>query len=853
MAAAPHLNFPAEEKQQDLRSLLQQTFGHRDFRPHQQPVCEAAASGRDVLLVMPTGAGKSLCYQLPALARRGTALVISPLIALMDDQAHKLAALNLRVARIHSGLPREELREAARAYLEGRLDFLFIAPERLRVPGFPEMLAKRKPALVAIDEAHCISQWGHDFRPDYRTLGQFLPALRPSPIIALTATATPAVQQDILRALNLQSPAVFITGFRRTNLHIEVAETSKPQRIETMRKLLAADSARPAIIYAQSRKAAEEIASTLGGKFPSAPYHAGLDPGTRDRVQRAFLSGKLDVVVATVAFGMGVDKANVRTVIHAALPGSVEAYYQEIGRAGRDGEPSRAILLHSFADRRTLEFLLEKNYPPVSDIERVLGALNEGVATLPDLQQHLKMDREVIEQAVDKLLIQGAVTADLDGTVHTTSSSSWKQSYEQQLGYRRAQIDKIIGYAEGASCRMAALIQHFGDLTDSGKPCGVCDICSPQGTSGSEARQPNAAERTEIRAILKALAAGPRSSGKVFTDLGWSDRKSFDHLTDALARAGLLTITSDSFRTDDGRDITYRKLALTHEGRDADDRALSTVWLRNAVQPSGTRARSRSGASGHAGTRDRRPRSAHASDTDDPLTEEQSKLEAALRKWRVEAARAQGIPPFTVFHDSVLRSVAIARPANVAQLEGIRGIGQEKLNRYGADILALCRGDEPSPKVSSPERKPRSSVSRPTGPAQPIVLTSRERQLFKEQDAARPSGSQNPHRSGSPSPVPSSGPMQAAKPARPPQLDAPLTPAQQQLEIELRRWRGEQATAAGLPSFFVLSDTALRQVAQAQPRSLADLGGLPGFGQDKIDRYGAALVRLCQTAPVAQN
>src|ERR1700761_731220 len=198
---------------ESLPELLHRIFGHRDFRAHQREVCEAAAAGRDVLLVMPTGAGKSLCYQLPALARRSaghhaTALVISPLIALMDDQAAKLATLGLRVARIHSGLDREASRQACRDYLTGELDFLFIAPERLRVPGFPEMLAKRKPALIAIDEAHCISQWGHDFRPDYRTLGQHLQALRPSPVIALTATATPQVQRDIVAQLQLQEPAV---------------------------------------------------------------------------------------------------------------------------------------------------------------------------------------------------------------------------------------------------------------------------------------------------------------------------------------------------------------------------------------------------------------------------------------------------------------------------------------------------------------------------------------------------------------------------------------------------------------------------------------------------------------------
>src|SRR5271156_365326 len=210
-----------------LSALLHKTFGFPAFRANQEAVCRAATDGRDVLLVMPTGAGKSLCYQLPAIARGGTALVISPLIALMDDQANKLAAAGLKVARIHSGLDREQSRQACRASLDGNLQFLFIAPERMRVPGFPEMLARRKPALIAIDEAHCISAWGHDFRPDYRTLGDYLPALRPAPIIALTATATPAVQRDIVSQLKLDKAALFIHGFRRHNLAIEVVELSK--------------------------------------------------------------------------------------------------------------------------------------------------------------------------------------------------------------------------------------------------------------------------------------------------------------------------------------------------------------------------------------------------------------------------------------------------------------------------------------------------------------------------------------------------------------------------------------------------------------------------------------------------
>jgi ATP-dependent DNA helicase RecQ len=742
----------------DLASLLHRTFGHSSFRANQEAVCVAATGGSDVLLVMPTGAGKSLCYQLPALARQadghtGAALVVSPLIALMDDQAGKLSAHGLRVARIHSGLSREDSRQACRDYLDGNLNFLFIAPERMRVPGFPEMLARRIPSLIAIDEAHCISAWGHDFRPDYRTLGDRLPSLRPAPIVALTATATPTVQQDIVAQLHLHNPSLFIHGFRRANLAIEVVEMSKPRRNEFTLELLRDPASRPAIVYAPSRKAAEELAGLLDASLRKTPgssgprahaYHAGLEASVRERVQAAFQAGKLEVVVATIAFGMGIDKADVRTVVHTALPASVEAFYQEIGRAGRDGKPARTVLLHSFADRRMHEFFLERDYPPANDLARVAQALaahpdaNEYLMPEP-LARSLKMDLETFSKAVEKLIAQGVATVDLAGNVRRAgdiaAKESWRPGYDAQIAFRRSQLDRMAAFAETQQCRMTAVIRHFGDTADAHRPCGLCDFCSPATSSAQNFAEPSTEQARNLRAILTALAHTPsRAAGRLYTDLALAiDRRAFDTLLDALARAGLITLTAETFTNSDGRVVPYKKAALTHEGRGEDASELAGVVLA-ATAPVAAKARPRSRKRSpvfkpDARAGDSTPRTARSysrangtvssaredqtstaaeggrhpnqpesfrrtrpaeADPAAALSPEQQLLDTQLRAWRKAESERIGLPQFFVLGASTLRSIVLQRPRTLAQLQSIAGIGPDKAEKFGTAILAIC-------------------------------------------------------------------------------------------------------------------------------------------------------------------
>ena len=688
------LKFPDPANHPSLIEILRQSFGFSTFRANQEVVCQAAVDGEDLLLVMPTGAGKSLCYQLPAIARGGTALVISPLIALIEDQCAKLTALGFKVARIHSGLDRSVSRQACVDYLAGTLQFLFIAPERLRVPNFPEMLAKRKPALIAIDEAHCISQWGHDFRPDYRTLGQYLPSLRPAPILALTATATPAVQRDILAQLNLTTAKKFIHGFRRHNLAIEVAEVPMPMRGEKICELLQDPAHRPAIIYAPARKKAEELAALLSKVCRTSAYHAGLPAEVRDSVQQNFQSGKLDCVVATIAFGMGIDKADVRTVIHAALPSTLEGYYQEIGRAGRDGLPSRAILMHSYADQRTHDFFLKRDYPPVDDVRKVYNALTATPQPLDEIRDSLRgternpgMDDETFAKAIEKLFIHGGAVVDYNNNA-TRGENQWSTPYTRQSDHRRIQLDLVQKYVDGHQCRMAALVLHFGDIEDGKTRCGLCDFCNPNANSTQQYRAATRSETATFHAILSALRNTPgKSLGRLAKELpNELPRKELDTYLSSLAKANLVTVEEAEW-IKEGETILFRKAALTSYAEEIDHQSGELDELVEALQlPTTNTAPSNA-------KRKPTPKSA-ASSTKSPdpveLTPSAQVLEQALRGWRTTIAKKLGMPPFVVLHDRTVRSIAQTHPTTPNELQQISGMGPTKVDKYGEQILEIC-------------------------------------------------------------------------------------------------------------------------------------------------------------------
>ncbi len=400
----------------DPVAALERHFGFREFLPGQEPVVSSLLAGRDTLAVMPTGGGKSLCYQLPAMVMEGVTLVVSPLIALMKDQVDGLVRKGVPATMVNSTLSPAEQADRLREMSAGKFKLVYIAPERFRSSAFIRALKNVPIALVAVDEAHCLSQWGHDFRPDYLRLSEALEVLEHPQTAAFTATATPEVRADILKVLKLRDPFVSISGFERPNLSLKVTHCDGHREKYARLKDLV-ETHRTGIVYCSTRKKVEEVSATLSGMgVKLVAYHGGMEDKDREWAQNVFLDRSYDVVVATNAFGMGIDRSDVRFVAHFDVPGSIEAYYQEAGRAGRDGEPSECELLFNYADTRTQEFFIDGNNPGpdvirslYAVVRRLSGSGNEGVLlTINELTETLNLKNSMqVSSAISHLVRSG--------------------------------------------------------------------------------------------------------------------------------------------------------------------------------------------------------------------------------------------------------------------------------------------------------------------------------------------------------------------------------------------------------------------------------------------------------------
>ncbi len=598
--------------------VLRRVFGFPAFRGLQQAAVEHVVGGGDALVLMPTGGGKSLCYQLPALCRDGTALVISPLIALMDDQVAALRQLGVNAGALHSELEAEEQSRVTRDLAAGRLDLLYVSPERLLSGSMLERLQRGRLALIAIDEAHCVSQWGHEFRPEYRGLA-CLPERFPGvPRVALTATADPRTRADILHALAMDDATVFAASFHRPNLH--VAAAAKQSETAQLAALLRDHPGAAGIVYCGSRAKTDRVAAALTARgLTAAAFHAGLPPQAKRAALGRFRGGEAMVMVATIAFGMGIDRPDVRFVAHLDMPDSPEAYYQQIGRAGRDGERADTLLLYGGEDiARARHWLAQSNAP------------------------------------------------------------------ETQLRVMRERLEAMIALTETAGCRTAALLACFGEsLPDA---CGHCDNClTParifDGTTEAQ-KVLSAVWRTGQRfgavhvvnvLIGEASEAVRKWSHETLPTFGVGKER-----TPAFWRGVIRQLIALGVL--DVEDGEYRTLRLDAERARPILRGETRIRLREEDAPPPRDRGARRAATAAAASVDGGPRGAA-----------QEGLFETLRAWRAGEAKAQAVPPYVIFHDSVLREIAALRPATNDELSAIKGVGGSKLARYGQAVLQAVR------------------------------------------------------------------------------------------------------------------------------------------------------------------
>jgi ATP-dependent DNA helicase RecQ len=628
--------------------LLQRVFGYPEFRGPQAEIVEQLVNGGDALVLMPTGGGKSLCYQIPAMLRDGVGIVVSPLIALMQDQVAALRLAGVKAAFLNSTLDASEARRVEAALTGGHLDLLYVAPERLLTPRFLELLEQAPLALFAIDEAHCVSQWGHDFRPEYLGLSELAERFPAVPRIALTATADAMTRREMAEKLRLGRAREFVVSFDRPNIRYAVVEKQNARR-QLLAFYLERHEGNAGIVYCMSRRSVDETAAWLQEQaVPALAYHAGLDGATRSRRQEAFLREEGVVMVATIAFGMGIDKPDVRFVAHLDVPKSLEGYYQETGRAGRDGQPSDAFMTYGLAD--------------------------------------------VV--ALRRLLAAGG------------GAEAFKRVEQQKL-------DALLGYCETAGCRRQALLAYFGE--ELPEPCGNCDTClTPVETYDGTVQ----AQKLLSTVYRTGQRFGAGHLCDVLTGKATERVRSLGH--DRLSTFGVggelgvdgwrrvvRQLTAAGYLVTDGEGHGSLKLGGASA---AVLRGDGTVALRHDPAPHVAATK----ASGRA-ERKRAPV------PEGPAAE----LFEELRRVRTELARAQGVPPYVIFHDATLRGMVERLPATPAELAQVPGVGRTKLERYGEAFLAqirefrreeapgMTRGAGPGPSASAPLFEPHSPVSEP--------------------------------------------------------------------------------------------------------------------------------------------